>query len=177
MIKALLKTLFTTAQHFFWAFRRRPVISVQETNYFSKVNNKAITLRYPKEKLQVPEVGRYRLELFLEDCIGCDKCARICPVDCITIRKVRTTDDLGKTRSGAPIRFYFPEFSIDLAQCCYCGLCTVVCPTDCLIMTPIYDKVVQDRNQMLVRWANISDEEAKQKEEAWNLQRKQKKKK
>ncbi|MGQ9864164.1 MAG: 4Fe-4S binding protein [Bacteroidia bacterium] len=96
-----------------------------------------VTVLYPHEKLPVPEVGRYQLHVVIEDCIGCDLCARICPVDCITIEKVRK-NEATTTRSGHPRRFDLPRFDIDLSLCCFCGLCTVVCPTECITMQPTY---------------------------------------
>ncbi len=154
MIKELLQGLKLTIKHFKNFPKRRKPVSIMDDNYFSEIQDKLITLRYPAEKIKVPDVGRYKLELELDDCIGCDLCARICPVNCITIDKVRTKDDLGKTRNGKPKRFYFKNFEIDLAQCCYCGLCTTVCPTDCLIMTPEYDYSTKNRNDLLLKYSN-----------------------
>ncbi len=178
MIKELLTGLKQTFKHLKNYHRRRdPRLSVMDEGFFSGIQEKIITVRYPMEKIPVPDTGRYKLDLFLEDCIGCDKCVRICPVDCIKIDKARTTDELGKTANGMPKKFYFPEFAIDLAQCCYCGLCTEVCPTDCLVMTPQYDFSDTDRLQFIAKWSNISYEKAKQKEEEWKTTRKTKRKK
>ena len=155
MIKELLYGLKLTFKHLKNFRRKRKPLSVMEDNYFKEINNKIVTLRYPYERIAVPDVGKYKLQLQLEDCIGCDLCARICPVNCITIDKIRTKDNLGKTRNGKPKRFYFKKFEIDLAQCCYCGLCTTVCPTDCLIMTDEYDYASQNRNDFILRYSNI----------------------
>lgn len=96
-----------------------------------------VTILYPFEKVPVPEVGRYQLHVVIEDCIGCDLCARICPVNCITIEKTRKNEPT-TTRSGHPRKFDLPRFDIDLSLCCFCGLCTVVCPTECITMQPLY---------------------------------------
>ena len=37
------------------------------------------------EKISVPEIGRYQLDCEIDDCIVCDKCAKVCPVDCIKL--------------------------------------------------------------------------------------------
>ena len=71
--------------------------------------------------------------------IVCDKCAKICPVDCIDIEPIRAVEDLGVTSDGTPKRIHAAKFDIDMAKCCFCGLCTVVCPTECLTMTKEYD--------------------------------------
>jgi len=60
-----------------------------------------VTLQYPAQQVPIPDTGRYRLYMETEDCIGCDQCARICPVDCITIEKVRAVDELGLTSDGS----------------------------------------------------------------------------
>ncbi len=38
----------------------------------------------------------------MDDCIGCDQCARACPVNCIEIETVKSIpgEDLGKTSNG-----------------------------------------------------------------------------
>ena len=37
-----------------------------------------------------PDTGRYKLHNEIDDCIVCDKCAKICPVNCITIEPIKT---------------------------------------------------------------------------------------
>ena len=87
----------------------------------------------------IPDVGRYRLHNEIDDCIVCDKCAKICPVDCIDIEPIKATEEIGKTSDGTPKRIYAAKFDIDMGKCCFCGLCTTVCPTECLTMTKVYD--------------------------------------
>ncbi|NJM93637.1 MAG: 4Fe-4S binding protein, partial [Cytophagales bacterium] len=98
-----------------------------------------VTLGYPYEALPVPDHGRYRLHNEMDDCIVCDKCAKICPVDCIEIEPIKATEELGQTADGTTKRLYAAKFDIDMAKCCFCGLCTTVCPTECLTMTKAYD--------------------------------------
>lgn len=112
--------------------------SVAKDDYFSFTEG-LVTLQYPREKLPVPEVGRYKLHNEIDDCIVCDKCAKICPVNCIDIEPVRAVEEIGKTSDGTPKRIYAAKFDIDMAKCCFCGLCTTVCPTECLTMTDDYD--------------------------------------
>ena len=109
-----------------------------EDNYFNKAKG-TFTVQYPKEKIPVPDHGRYKLHNEIDDCIVCDKCAKICPVDCIEIEPVRAKEAFGKTSDGTPLRIHAAKFDIDMSKCCFCGLCTVVCPTECLTMTDEYD--------------------------------------
>mmetsp|Transcript_17116 Transcript_17116/g.39580 ORF Transcript_17116/g.39580 Transcript_17116/m.39580 type:complete len:163 (-) Transcript_17116:2607-3095(-) len=103
------------------------------------------TLQYPREQLPVPTRGRYQLQNVMEDCILCDKCARVCPVDCIEIEAVKAPAPIGKTSNGVPKPLTATRFMIDMAKCCFCGLCTTVCPTQCLTMNSAYDYSVLDR--------------------------------
>lgn len=143
--------------------RRRVPQGVATPGYFAQPDG-PVTVQYPREAIPVPEVGRYRLYLETEDCIGCDQCARVCPVDCITIEKVKAVGELGQTSDGSKKRFWLPTFDIDMAKCCYCGLCTVVCPTECLTMTKNYDYAEYDREGFIFHFGNLSPAEAREKE-------------
>ena len=160
----LLKGMRLTLEHFLRIIGKVPAKakSVQNSNYFEQQNG-TVTIQYPKEKILVPDVGRYRLYLETDDCIGCDQCARICPVDCITIEKIKAPDVIGITSDGTKKRFYLPVFDIDMAKCCYCGLCTVVCPTECLIMTTEYEFADYNREHFLYKFGNMTEEEVQQK--------------
>jgi len=123
----------------------------------------SITLQYPEEKWEMPERARNQLFNDIDDCIGCDQCARVCPVDCIYIEceKVGKDEDLGLTSKGTKKRLKVMRFDIDMALCCYCGLCTYPCPTECLVMTPNYEASVYDRTDLLYRYARPEDYDAK----------------
>ncbi|MFN0202510.1 MAG: NuoI/complex I 23 kDa subunit family protein [Bacteroidia bacterium] len=143
--------LYHTWQHFRKLEAKRKSVNVQATNYFEQAN-KAVTIQYPKESIPVPDLGRYRLDMETEDCIVCDKCARICPVNCIDIKGTKTDEDLGHTSDGSTKRLYLNTFDIDMAKCCFCGLCTTVCPTECLTMTKVYDFSEYERENFIYQF-------------------------
>ena len=141
-IKAAILTslggLKLTLRHLWQAREQRKPVGIENSAYFEQKTG-LVTLKYPYESLPVPDNGRYRLHNEIDDCIVCDKCAKICPVDCIEIEPVRAVEPIGTTSDGTSKRIYAAKFDIDMAKCCFCGLCTTVCPTECLTMTKAYD--------------------------------------
>jgi len=155
---SLRKGLQITFRHFLGARRTQPIHSITDTNYFANRGGIA-TIQYPYEMQPVPDTGRYRLHNEIDDCIVCDKCAKICPVDCIAIEPIRATEEIGKTSDGTPKRIYAAIFDIDMGKCCFCGLCTTVCPTECLTMTKVYDFSVTDIREHNFAFAEMSESE------------------
>ncbi len=114
-----------------------------------------VTLQYPVERWPRPErkigfdhskynVIRSRLHVDIDDCIGCLKCQRACPVSCIKIETVKAPvrgEDIpevrhvGVTSNGTKKALLVTRFHIDMSECCYCNLCTYPCPEDCIYMT------------------------------------------
>ena len=122
----------------------------------------AITLQYPREKWELPVNARGILFNNVNDCIGCYKCARICPVNCIYIDtvKAKPEEDLGKASMGNPIRQHLVRFDIDMFKCCFCDFCTTVCPTECLYMTDEYENGVFSRENGIYHFAKYTPAEA-----------------
>lgn len=137
-----------------------------DTNSISNLG--VVTNRYPHEMMPIPDNGRYKLHNEIEDCIVCNKCAEVCPVNCIEIDAIRGTEQVGTASDGSPIRFYAAKFDIDMAKCCFCGLCTVVCPTECLTMTKEFDFSEIDVAKMNYDFSNLNDEETIQKQKEWD---------
>jgi len=164
-VRTLKKGLEVTGRHMIDARKQRDTIAPNEQNYFDQQNG-LFTVQYPKEEIPVPDHGRYKLHNEIEDCIVCDKCAKVCPVNCIDIEPVRATEEFGKTSDGTPLRIYAAKFDIDMAKCCFCGLCTTVCPTECLTMTNEYDFSAFDFAEHNVPFANMSPLEILEKKKA-----------
>ncbi|MGV8880245.1 MAG: 4Fe-4S binding protein [Sphingobacteriaceae bacterium] len=165
--------LSLTLKHFFAARKRREVVSIRSDKYFDKQEG-ITTIQYPLEKLPVPEVGRYQLFVEIDDCIVCDLCAKICPVNCITIESIKATEAIGQTSDGTTKRLYAPKFDINMAQCMYCGLCTTVCPTECITMTSEYDRSVDNVDLFTYRFAVMTPEEAELKKQELEKQQAEK---
>ena len=161
-IRTTLKGLSLTLRHLRHATHRRTAEGIASDNYFD-LQNGLVTLQYPHEQLPVPDNGRYRLRNEIDDCIVCDKCAKICPVDCITIDAIKATEEVGRASDGSPIRLYAAKFDIDMAKCCYCGLCTVVCPTECLTMDKKFDYSEFELGKLTYQFAELTPAEADEK--------------
>ena len=95
-------------------------------------------VQYPAEKLPLPE--RYRGFPFLlydEDpadprCVACGMCARVCPPQCIWIKRAKDPETGKNLRKPA-------EFHIDIGICMSCGFCAEFCPFDAIKMDNDYE--------------------------------------
>lgn len=161
-VQSLLSGLKITFRHLLKARKSRKPISITERNYFAHTEG-INTIQYPHEMQPVPDNGRYRLHNEIDDCIVCDKCAKVCPVNCITIEPIKATEEIGKTSDGTSKRIYAAKFDIDMGKCCFCGLCTTVCPTECLTMTKVYDFSVTDIREHNFAFSEMSEPEIAEK--------------
>ena len=168
-ITTALKGLSITLGHLFASHRKRDILPASADNYFKQLEG-TNTIQYPHQALPIPEVGRYQLDVEIDDCIVCDLCAKICPVDCIDIEAIKATEAIGQTSDGTTKRLYAAKFDIDMAKCMYCGLCTIVCPTECIVMTNQYDKSVFQLSDLNYEFSDMSPEMAAQKRREFDQQ-------
>jgi formate hydrogenlyase subunit 6/NADH:ubiquinone oxidoreductase subunit I len=158
----LLAGLKITFSHFLGARKSRKPVSITDPTYFDHTEG-INTISYPYEMQPVPDNGRYRLHNEIDDCIVCDKCAKVCPVDCIAIEPIKAVEEFGKTSDGTSKRIYAATFDIDMGKCCFCGLCTTVCPTECLTMTKVYDFSTFDIREHNFVFAEMTEAEIAEK--------------
>lgn len=171
--RSLWSGLRITFDHFLKARHSKKPISIQDDSYFEQPDGIA-TIQYPHVTLPVPDTGRYQLHNEIDDCIVCDKCVKVCPVDCITIEPIRATEEIGRTSDGTPKRIYAAKFDIDMGKCCFCGLCTTVCPTECLTMTKTYDFSVFDIRQHNFEFADMTPQQIEEKKKLFEEHQKTK---
>ena len=94
---------------------------------------------YPE--VPVPVKARYRgfHRFDLTTCIGCEKCAVTCPVDCIYIEKVKSPVGKG---------FRIDGFAVDYTKCMFC-------PVDCIFMGSNFDLSCYSRDGCIVDYAKL----------------------
>lgn len=172
-IHSLYKGMKITLSHFVKARKSQPVLAISDSKYFDQREGIA-TIQYPYAMQPIPDTGRYRLHNEIDDCIVCDKCAKVCPVDCIDIEPIRAVEEIGKTSDGTSKRIYAATFDIDMGKCCFCGLCTTVCPTECLTMTKVYDFSVTDIREHNFEFGEMSDAEITEKKKLFEEHQKSK---
>ncbi|MFO8028674.1 MAG: NADH-quinone oxidoreductase subunit I [Cyclonatronaceae bacterium] len=140
---------------------------------------KSVTVQYPVERDVLPERVRLKLHVNIDDCIGCRLCERACPVECIDIGTIKSTDDddLGETSTGHKKKLWVDKFDIDMAKCCYCELCVHPCPTDCITMVEEYEYSAYDRNDLIFSFSDMTPEEIEAAQKKLELEEEEKRRK
>ena len=115
-----------------------------------------ITEQYPEEVRESFDRFRGFLHNDVPRCISCGMCARICPVDCITLEFV----------TGPDKKRILTHYDINIGRCMYCGLCTEVCPTKCLVHSEGHDgRASESRGELILHFVTEPPEIPKGKEE------------
>ncbi len=130
---------------------------------FRHLFDRAVTVQYPHQTLEMNERTRARLVNHADKCSYCLSCQRICPTDCFTIVGVRAEkgEDLGMLPTGKPKKMHVVQFDIDFNKCLYCGLCVDVCETGSLHWESPQEESVYTREGMVKKFATYPPEEVK----------------
>ena len=115
-----------------------------------------VTVHYPDEKRQLPKRARtfpyliWNHTLAEPNCTGCDKCAKACPVDCMTTSLEKNPAFAeGQSNHKSVIK----DFYIDFGRCMRCNICVEVCPFDAIAMLPQWEGHEQskyDRRELVM---------------------------
>lgn len=93
---------------------------------FKHLFKRPVTLEYPENKLTPPE--NFRGKPYVENCIKCLTCTKVCPTGAITIKE--------------------NEFRIDLNKCIFCGNCAYYCPVKAIKMSSDYELGVNNKEEL-----------------------------
>lgn len=104
-----------------------------------------VTIQYPEERRPIADRFRGFLHNDIDTCISCSMCAKACPVDCITVESMR----------GADKKLVLLRFDVDAGRCMYCGLCVEVCPPKSLVHTQEFERSVETRDGLLLRYVTV----------------------
>ena len=96
--------------------------------------SKSVTIKYPEERIELPERTRGVIALLEENCTVCMLCSKECPCWCIYIEGHKVT----KPGKRKPLN-ELDRFAIDFGLCMYCGICVEVCPFDALHWSPFFE--------------------------------------
>ncbi len=118
-----------------------------------------ITRQYPEEKPQIKIGFRGQHALVrdpqtgLSKCVGCMRCAMVCPSRCIRIRSHKEKEQ------GGGVRRVIDDYRIEALRCVYCGYCEEVCPVNAVVLTEVFEYAAYDRQsiffnmeQLLANW-------------------------
>lgn len=110
---------------------------------FKQIFQPKVTMRYPEERFNAPDIFRGR-PVLVEDngqerCVACGLCARACPPLAISMQASEISDD--------PKERYPEMFEINMLRCIYCGYCEEVCPEEAIVMSKDYDLTFPDREE------------------------------
>ncbi len=105
-------------------------------------SRKPVTVHYPDEKRALPKRARtfpyliWNHDLEEANCTGCGKCAKACPVDCMTTTLIKNSRfAAGESNHKSMI----DDFYIDFGRCMRCNICIEVCPFDAIAMLPLWE--------------------------------------
>ena len=113
---------------------------------FKNQFTKTVTVQYPKQSVKVSPRWRGTLKQLYDDkgtelCDGCQICAKICPVNCISM-EVYKDEVTGKRKTS--------KYTVNFGRCMFCGLCVESCPKKCLVHTPDFEFCTYDRGSLIL---------------------------
>lgn len=116
-----------------------------------------VTYNYPEEPLPLPDRFRGVQKFFPDLCIVCNKCANICPTNCIKLTGKKSEDP---NKKGKVIDTYTINFEI----CILCDFCTEVCPTGAITMTNNFELAAYSRDELFkdLTWLDENDQNVRE---------------
>jgi len=116
--------------------------------------SKPVTIQYPFERRKIYDGFRGRHALVRDPftdkdkCIGCMRCATVCPSRCIYIKREKTEN-----------KMVVIDYIIDASRCIFCAYCVEACPVCALVLTEDFEyssytrkNLIFNKEQLLKNW-------------------------
>ncbi len=129
---------YTKADHFRATGYILKTMQVTFKGAIRATKHRPCTILYPWEKLLYPDNYRGRPGIILERCIGCGRCAKECPNQCIEMIDFQDAEK-GKVKR--------PQ--VNVGRCMMCGNCAEACPTNAMIVTPEFELASYSRGALI----------------------------
>lgn len=112
----------------------RRLVKLVFKRFRSLVRHPVVTVEFPYVVRHAHQNARVSLRNNFNECTGCHRCEKACPVHCIEISSEAYTsrEKAPKTSRGVIFEARVNSFKINFNQCVNCGLCVDVCPTGSL---------------------------------------------
>ena len=117
---------------------------------FRKLFEDRVTTPSPKQQRHTPDrlhgrpvLGRY--EAGMEQCLGCELCAGVCPANCIHVRGADNPVD----HPVSPGERYGFVYEINYLRCIHCDLCVEACPTEAITETKLFEFSFTNRSDAI----------------------------
>src|SRR6202165_534010 len=107
---------------------------------FRQILEPRVTTQYPEVKRPKPPRfhGRHILNKYedgMERCIGCERCAGVCPARCVYVRGADNPPDA----PVSPGERYGFVYEINFLRCIHCDMCVEACPTEAITETKLFE--------------------------------------
>lgn len=106
--------------------------------------SKPVTIQYPFERRKIHDGFRGKHALVRDPftdndkCIGCMRCATVCPSRCIYIRREKREN-----------KMVVIDYIIDASKCIFCAYCVEACPVCALVLTEDFEYSSYSRNNLI----------------------------
>lgn len=96
---------------------------------------KRVTLEYPEKKSVLSDRFRGKHIWYVDKCITCKLCEKVCPANAIKINK--NSDNV--------------EFSVDLSKCIFCGNCQYYCNREAIKLSLDYELATDNKSDLIIK--------------------------